>query len=561
MDVDAPYDVIVIGSGAAGSTAALELGERGLRVLVLEAGRDVTPQDAERGPSKHGPHLVERAMASLTGQPLQARVAFFSARLKRFLVNDLRHRYLTPAGKPYLWIRGRQVGGRMHVFGRVLHRWSDHEFRRSAGSLKAEWPIGYDDLKPYYAKAERNLEVHGNLDGAPTAPDGEMSGPALLTEAEVRFKATLEAGGFDRQAIGWRMAPPDTGALPIALAKALAMDNVTLRTNAVVSEILTDPFNGQAHGVRFIDKVTRVAQTVATRSVVVCASPIESIRLLLNSKSARHPAGIGNANGLLGRFFMDQPAAIILARFPGNGTVWSPTEVPAHPRYGTSGGVYVLRADRDDGAGATDALGCSYQGSIGRSPHVKPSPSRDAAFMCFGEMLPHSDNAVTLDPRRRDPWGVPLPVISCSLHDEERQAITHHIANMVEMIEAGGGTVDGWVSPLGLEERGAGIYRELNPLSRWIIRKMIPQSFVVGAAIHETGGVRMGNARESSILNSFNQCWDAPNVFVTDASSFPTSGVMGTTLTVMALTLRACQRLASQLAEGTFHTNGAKAQN
>jgi len=551
MSQEACYDVIVIGSGAAGSMAAKELGEQGVRVLLLEAGRDVSPEDApgaDRSAPKHGPHLLDRAIASLCGQPLQARVAFFKARSKRFLVNDLAHRYLTPANLPFLWIRGRQVGGRLHVYGRVLQRWSDHEFKRSAGARCAPWPIAYDELAPFYDKAERVLALHGNRDGAATAPDGIMAGPSPLTEAESGFKAVVEARWPDRRVIAWRQAPPDEGPLPQALVDALASGHVTLRANAIAAEILTDPETRLARGVRFVDRITRQHHCVFAKAVMICASPIESIRLMLNSRSPRHPDGIGNTSGLLGRYFMDQPAALVLARFAGGDGIWRPDDVPSLPRIGTTGGVFVLRSSED----AAGRLGCSYQGSIGRSPHVRPSRTRDASFMAFGEMLPHADNRISLHATRRDGLGIPVPIISCALHDEERAAIPGQIANMVAMIEASGGKVTGWVSPLGLEQRGEGIYRELNPIPRWIVRKMLPSSFVMGAAIHESGGARMGDDPAQSVLNRFNQCWDAPNLFVTDASAFPTSGVMGTTLTIMALSLRACGRLVEQLRHGEF---------
>lgn len=528
------YDVIVIGSGAVGSIAAYELAAQGVSVMVLEAGRDVGERDIPPTTvERSGPHLRERIVAALTGKPIQARVAFFNGWMARLLVSDRLHRYRTGRNAPFLWFRGRQVGGRMHIFGRVLHRWSDHEFVPEPAYGRDGWPIRYADLAPWYAKAERILGVEGNCEGAATAPDGIMANPVPLTEAERAFQCKLDASGTGRRAIAWRMAPRDTTPVPRALDRALVSGRVKLQSDAVVTEIVTDPVTGRATGVIYRDRNSRARQQVDADAVVLCASPVESIRLLLNSRSARHPEGIGNSAGLLGRYFMDQTPTLVLARFPGNG---------ADPVAQMPGGIFVTRQASTGGR-----LGFSVQGSIGRQPHVRSGPHDDASFMCFGEMAPDPENRVTLDLRRRDRWGVPLPVITCRITSREAAELPRQAEAITGMIAEAGGRTLGWVSPLGLEERDEGIYRDLNPLSRWIVRRMIPASFVMGAAIHESGGARMGTAPENSVLDSFNRCWDAPNVLVTDASAFASSGVMGTTLTAMALTLRACARLAEEL--------------
>jgi choline dehydrogenase-like flavoprotein len=541
------YDVIIVGSGAAGSFAAKELTEQGLSVVVLDAGRRVGPADftaLTRKAAARGVQLWARILASLTGQPLQARVAFFNAAMKRFLVKDWLHPYRTPKDAPFLWVRGRQVGGRLHVFGRVLFRWSDHEF---AGA----WPIRYDDLAAWYEKVERFLGLHGNRDGAPAAPDGVMAEPARLTPQEIAFRQAVERRWRDRQVVAWRFAPPDRDAMPPALAAALESGRATLQPDAVATEILADPATGRASGVDYVDRQTGRRGRVLGAAVVVCASPVESVRLLLNSRSPRHPDGLGNSSGLLGRCFMDQPASLVFGTLPSIAAAAPREGLPAHPLYGVTGGVVIPRYANLDAGNRDDVRGgYSFQGSAGRDPTLKPGQRADAVFMGYGEMQPYGDNRITLDPRRRDRWGVPLPVIRCALHDNERRMLTRQIAEVVEMVEAAGGSVNAWASPLGLVERGEGLYPKLNPLARAIVRWMLPKSMIMGAAIHESGGARMGSDPATSVLNRFNQVWDAPNVLVTDASAFPTGGSMGTTLTVMALTTRACARLAHELKAG-----------
>jgi len=550
---DKAYDVIVIGSGAAGSVAAKELGERGLSVLVLEAGDHVSASSGPPPARKQKPGSVElpaRIAATLTGQPLQARVAFFSAAMKRFLVNDWLHPYHAAPNAPFLWIRGQQVGGRLHVFGRVLFRWSDYDFKGAGRRGGGDWPVSYADLEPYYERIERLFRLYGNRDNVETAPDGIMAHPAPLTDGEHAFQRAVEAQWPGRRAVAWRYAAPDRTALPTALAAAMETGRVTVRANAIVKNIVTDPVTGRASGVTYIDRATHQPHHVTARAIVLCASPVESVRLLLNSSSPRHPHGIGNGSGLLGRYFMDQTAALVFATCP----VPPPSaDSGEFAELGASGGVYIpsyahLKATAENEIEA----GYSLQGSIGRTVAHPSNPGQSASFMIFGEMLPYEDNTVSLDPHRRDRWGIPVPVIRCALHDNERRILPGQVEDAVEMIEAAGGAVEGWVSPLGLEERGKGLFPYMNPLSRWLVRKMMPRCMVMGAAIHESGGARMGSDPGKSVLNPYNQCWDAPNLFVTDASAFPSSGAMGTTLTVMALTARACEYLAQHLKTGNL---------
>lgn len=548
------YDAIVVGSGAAGGFAAKELTEQGLSVLVLEAGHTLQPDGlaTRRKPAGKDAHLLPRIVATLAGQHIQSRVAFFNSQLKHLFVNDWTHGYTTPKDAPFLWIRGHQVGGRLHAYGRVLFRWSDYDFkgaeRKSGG---ADWPFSYADIAPWYEKVEQFLGIHGNLDKVPTAPDGLMAEGAVLTPEEQSFRKSVEKIWPSRSVIAWRFNPHSGSPVTPALAAAAATGNLTVHSNAIVHQVLTDETSGRATGVAWIDRKTKARHIVNARSVVVCASPVESIRLLLNSKSSRHPKGLGNSSGTLGRYFMDQCASLMFGRWPAAARSGPDVTLPSHPFYGVTGGMYLPRYENAEGSvDPAFSRGYTFQGSIGRSASSSPSHETQVSIMGFGEMLPWKDNAVTLDPKRRDRWGVPLPHIRCVLHENERAMLRRQIRDCADMIEASGGQVDFWASPLGLGESGAGLYPEKSFLARWLIRKMFPKSMVMGAAIHETGGVRMGADPNTSVLNSYGQSWDVPNLFVTDASSFPSGGALGTTLTVMAHSVRACNHLASELKSG-----------
>jgi choline dehydrogenase-like flavoprotein len=539
------YDALVIGSGAAGSFAARELTAQGLSVLLLEAGSAVGPKDFDpsrkKAPAKDI-NIWERARATIKGQPTQSRAVFFTERFSRFFVNDRKNPYTTPKDAPFLWIRGRQGGGRLHSFGRVLLRWTDEDFKiRSRTGKGVDWPISYDELVPFYEEVEAYLGLYGNNDNVPTLPDGIYARPAGLTAAEQVFKQAVESRWPDRHVVSWRYIAPDPERVPRPLREAQASGRVTVRYDAVVRRITTDEQTGRATGAEFIDRNTGKLETVRAANVVLCASPIESVRLLLNSASRRHPDGLGNSSGALGRYFVDQLPCLAVGSFSG-AKGWARDDcAPADPFYDPTGGIFIPRfGEGDRGRGDFD-----YQGSVGRAPVPDGTDAR-LAFFGFGRMLPYADNRITLDARRKDAWNIPVPHIRCVMQEEERALLHKQEETLIGMIQEVGGDLEFIGSPTGLREMGKGAFPEADAFSRFLFRKWFGKTMCMGAAIHESGGARMGEAPEASVLNPYNQLWDAPNVIVTDASAFPGSGVAGTTLTVMALTVRACRNLVDQ---------------
>jgi choline dehydrogenase-like flavoprotein len=551
---DKTFDAVVIGSGAAGSFAAMELTAQGLEVLLLEAGREITTADFPTdfaGPKEKGVQLWARTRAALTGQPVQSRVAFYGAQQRHLFVNDRDHPYATPGDKPFLWIRGKQLGGRLHTFGRVLLRWSDADFKAaSRDGFGHDWPLGYSDLDSHYGKVEETLGVRGCADDVPNLPNGRFAGPSRLTEAERDFKARLEAHWPNRRAVSWRYMPPNIKRVPVPLLKALGTGRLTIRTDAVVRRITTDGSTGRATGAEFIDSKSMQRETVAARLVMVCASPIESIRLLLNSAAGKHPAGLGNSSGTLGRYFMDQIPNLTMGTVPGRYGWEIDDTTPPDPYYGASGGVYIPRYRNLAGANGEGFLrGYGFQGTIGRLYAREKAPAK-FGIMGFGEMLPHEDNRIRLHPTRKDRWGVPIPHIECTLRANESAMLQQQTRDLREMVQAAGLDVEFIGSGLGLEEIGRGAFPDADFFSRTLFRLNFRTSMSLGACIHESGGVRMGSNPAKSVLNGWNQCWDAPNVFVTDASSFPTGGCSGTTLTLMALSVRSAEYAAVQLRAG-----------
>lgn len=555
LNTERRYDAIVIGSGPAGSTAVKELTERGLEVLLLEAGRELREEDFEpfhpRKVAAMGMDLAARASAMMAGQFTQARRPYFSAKANRFLVSDIENPYTTPLNRPYLWIRSKLLGGRMHSYGRVLQRMSDVDFHAAShDGYGYDWPVDYADLASWYDRVEDFVGVYGDADGLVHPPDGHYVGPGFLTRVERDFQRAVEGRWPERRVISWRYQAPFLDRVPPGIAAARATGRLTIRTDAMVSRIVTDPRSGLATGAVFVDRNTRREHRAFADSVVVCASAIESIRLLLNSGSSAHPDGLGNSSGTLGRYFMDQTISVGFFDSPKHPGVWdSDHTAPDDPFYGASGGILIPRYENIERQEGDFLRGISFQGLGGRFPVPEGHP---AAFGLggAGEMLARYDNAVSLS-RLTDRWGVPLPHIDLSMGDNDRKLLRRTMVALREMADEAGLRVNFIGSAAGLDSRR--VWPDFNPVQRLIFKQGIKMSLTLGAAIHECGGARMTDDPALGVTNGVGQLWDAPNVFVADAATFVSGSTVGPALTIMALAARTSAFVARSHADGSLN--------
>jgi hypothetical protein len=272
---------------------------------------------------------------------------------------------------------------------------------------------------------------------------------------------------------------------------------------------------------------------------------------MLNSACPKHPDGLGNSSKLLGRYFMDQCPSQIYGTVPGTSGWEVDDSAPFDPFYAASGGVYIPRFQNLNGDRKQKfARGFAFQGAIGRGvvPEGKPAIF---GIMGFGEALPYYENRITLNSRKRDAWGIPVPHIRCAFGDNEHELLREQVRSIQEMVNACGYRVTFSGSTLGLENEKE-VFPDSDWVSRFAFRKAFRKSMAIGAAIHECGGARMGSSPSNSVVNAFNQCWDVPNLFVTDGSSFVSSGTVGPALTIMAMTVRACEYIAGQSKDGKF---------
>jgi len=544
------FDAIVIGSGATGGFAAKELTERGLHVLVLEAGGPLPEEKFELAAKAQFAAIGSwaRVKAGMNGQHKQALTSFYSAEKSFLFVNDNEHPYESPQDF-YLWLRGKQVGGRFLAWGRVGLRMSDYTFKfKSHEGVGFDWPIGYADIAPYYEKVEQFLGMRGNDDGIAYCPAGSYAQPAGLSKAEQKFKAVVEAQWPGAKAMAWRYVRKE--ATPVdaqrnrtttPLQAAAATGRLTLKSHSPVERVNTDARTGKATGVTYIDKATGQRHTVQANVVMLCASTIESIRLLLNSKGEKHPQGLGNSSGLVGRYFMDQMLTLGFGTVPGfkGGELVDATS-PAD----NHGGLYIPRFKQLHKPGELGyAGGFNLQGIVGR-PMLPPHMDSVFGLTGHGEILPHADNQVRLA-SRKDRLGVPIPSVSIRLRENDRKLLADQVDTQMAMMKAAGLAIDFLISPLGLKTDGP-----FMPNAKWYERLMFrlayKRSVAVGGAIHECGGARMGSDPRTSVLNPMNAVWDAPNVFVTDSSCFVTNGTWARPSTTMALTVRACEHIAAE---------------
>jgi choline dehydrogenase-like flavoprotein len=337
---------------------------------------------------------------------------------------------------------------------------------------------------------------------------------------------------------------------PRAVLAALDTGKLDVRTETIAKRVTVDKDTGKATGVECIDCKTHQAVKFASNIVVLCGSTIESVRVMFNSACTKHPAGLGNSTGNLGRYFMDQTCAMVYGSVPGFKGVADPDKTilqdPLAPR---SGGVYIPRFINLNGVTNSNFLrGYAFQGTVGGvySPPDKPAKF---GFMSVGEMLPYYDNTITVNPHKKDAWGIPVPHINCTYRKNELAMMKEQVKALREMIETCGYQVEILGSPFGLS-KDSKPFPEDNFFARLAFRIAFKKSVNVGSAIHEVGGARMGTDPAKSVLNRYNQCWDAKNLFVTDGASFVTNGMAGPALSVMAVTARACEYMVKEYKAG-----------
>ena len=539
------HDVVVIGSGASGAMTAHALVGHGVRVLMLDAGWKF---DRSESWAHVLPFEADRRRREGEAPP-------------RYRLDDREQPYLTPEGRPFQLWRTWGWGGKTNVWGRVSLRMSDLDFsgpEREGWGIP--WPVRYADIAPYYDRVEQLIGVTGGDDDSDSLPGSRHHLPPVKPRcAEVILSRA--AGQLGIPAVPIRRAVltrPHAGrpachycgscgsgcrtasffnATDYLLMPALETGRLEIVSGAVAARVLTGD-DGRADGVQYFERESGAERVVRARTVVVAASAMDSTRILLNSRSRRHPAGLGNGNDQLGRNYCEQVRFHRFGFLPqlfgqgytnddgiGGGHVYIPRFNHRLTGLDYVGGFGIQlwgNGCQTTGVNVAELLpGLEFGAGFKR--RVRERYPALAALHPYGEILPRPDNRVTVDEARTDRYGVPLMRIDVTFGDNERRMVRHMHEVADEILHtAGAETV-----PSSLDEHDP-----------------------PGAAIHEHGTVRMGDDPARSVLNRFNRMHEVDNVLVVDGSSFTSASEKNPTLTILALAWRAGDHLAEELRSG-----------
>jgi choline dehydrogenase-like flavoprotein len=554
------YDAIVIGSGISGGWAAKELTEKGLKVIMLERGRNIEHikdyVNATKDPWEF-PHRGGRTQQMIHDYPVLKRDYPLNEANLDYWVKDSECPYTEV--KRFDWFRGYHVGGRSLTWGRQSYRWSDFDFEANAkDGVGVDWPVRYKEIAPWYDHAERFAGISGSLEGLAQLPDGQYLPPMDMNcvEKEVSARIKDHFKGARAMIIGRtaNITVPHNGRTncqfrnkcslgcpfggyfstqSATLPAAMKTGNLTLRPWSIVTKILYDKDRKRATGVEVLDAETNKTYTFHSKIVFLNASALNSAWVLMNSATDIWPDGLGSSSGELGHNIMDHHLGV------GAGGTFEGFEDKYY--FGRrANGIYVPRYRNLFGDKRDYLRGFGYQGGGSRQGYNRSMEelSLGAEFKealtepghwtmnlgGFGETLPYHENKITLDKTRKDKWGLNILSMDIEYKENEKKMRKDMQADAIEMLEAAGVK-----NVKGRDGDGT-----------------------LGRGIHEMGSARMGHDPKTSVLNKWNQVWDAPNVFVTDGAFMTSAACVNPSLTYMAFTARAADHAVSELKKGNL---------
>jgi choline dehydrogenase-like flavoprotein len=552
---DQNYDAIVIGSGISGGWAAKELTEKGLKVLMLERGRDIKHVKDYVNANKEAwdyPHHGRRTQQMEKDYPVLKRDYPLNETNLDYWVNEKESPYTEV--KRFDWFRGYHVGGRSLMWGRQSYRWSDFDFEANAkDGIAIDWPVRYHEIAPWYDYVEKFAGISGSKEGLPQLPDGQFMPPMEMNCVEKDVAARLKEHYKGSRAMIIGRVANITEPLPgrtncqfrnkcwlgcpfggyfstqsSTLPAAMKTGNLTLRPWSIATKILYDKDKKRATGVEVLDAETNKTYVFNAKIVFLNASTMNSAWVLMNSATDVWPDGLGSSSGELGHNLMDHHLGV-----GAGGRVEGYEDKYYFGR--RANGIYIPRYRNLFGDKRDYLRGFGYQGGGGRSgwgrevaelsiggayKDALTEPGNWSMGMGgFGEMLPDHSNKVTLDKTKKDKWGLNVLAVDCELKENELKMRKDMLQDAIEMLEAAGVKDvkgrDGDGTP--------------------------------GRGIHEMGTARMGADPKTSVLNKYNQVWDAPNVYVTDGSFMTSAACVNPSLTYMAFTARAVDHAVSEL--------------
>ena len=559
------FDAIVVGSGISGGWAAKELTEKGLKVALIERGKNTVHGKDYAGEGKAPWDLLYHGKIpedTLNNEYfIQQQNYALNQSTKHFFVNDKENPYKTEPDKPFSWIRGYQLGGRSLLWYRQSYRWSEMDFSANKkDGYGVDWPIRYKDIASWYDYVETFAGISGSKEDLPQLPDGKFLPPMEMNCVELEVKKHIENKYPGRKMIIGRCAhltkPTKEhlelgrgqcqsrdecergcsfgayfSSLSATLPAARRTSNLTILTDSIAHSVEYDKKNNRATGINIINSKTKNYSRINARIIFLCASTLGTTQIMLNSKSESFPDGIANSSGTLGHYLMDH-----IFESGANGVF--PGFQDKYFKGRRPNGIYIPRYHNIENNDERFLRGFGFQGG-GKRPGWKRGNSIKGigvdlkeqlkkpgpwtfSLGGFGEMLPDKRNKVWLDESQKDKWGIPILNIECILRENEKKMLKVMAEDAKEMLETSG-LVD------------VETYNNSAP---------------PGLAIHEMGTARMGHDPKTSVLNKYNQCHDVPNLFLTDGSCMTSSACQNPSLTYMALTARASASAVEMLQEG-----------
>ncbi|OIQ37191.1 MAG: GMC family oxidoreductase [Bacteroidetes bacterium MedPE-SWsnd-G1] len=556
------FDAIVIGSGMSGGWAAKEFTEKGLKTLVLERGKsvehikDYPTTNMQPWELKHGGQLNYDLKKN---NPIAASCYNLREDSQHFFTMDDEQPYIQE--KPFEWIRAYQTGGKSLLWARQTQRMGDLDFEGPVrDNFAVDWPIRYKDIAPWYSHVEKFIGISGEYDNLDILPDGEFLKSMGLNCTEEHFRDVVaKKYGGKRHVIYGRCAHitenkeiftkqgrmlcqqrdlcrrgcPFGGyfsANSSTLPWAQKTGNLTLQNNAVVHSIIYDDKKEKATGVLVIDAITKETTEYYAPVIFVNASALGSNLILLNSKSKRFPNGLGNDNGLLGKYIaFHNYNASINAEYEGNLDKTTEGRRPTSaylPRFRN-----VHKQETDFLRGYASGFSASrqiHQNSNGIGSSLKENLTnpgygnwRVGAHM-MGETIPKEESQVRLDSEKTDKYGIPQLRINIDYDENDRKMMKDYLEQFTEMFEAAGFT----------NIKTNSNYR------------------APGNDIHEMGGIRMGKDPKTSLLDKWNRLHNCKNVYVTDGACMTTTATQNPSLMFMALAARAANHAIDESKKG-----------
>ena len=553
------FDTIVIGAGMSGGWAAKEFSEQGFKTLLLERGpnvehlKDYPTTNTHPWEFKHRGRLTAKEKKQ---NPIASRCYAFKEDAKHFFVKDNEHPYVQK--KPFDWLRGYQVGGKSIMWARQVQRWSKYDFEGpKRDGFAVDWPIRYKDLEAWYTYVEKFVGVSGNKDGLDTLPDGDFLKPWESNVVEDYFSKEMKKHYKDRHVIYGRCAHlteskpqfieqgrglcmsrricqrgcPLGGYFNVnstLIPWALKTGNMTLKPNSVVQSVLYNEVKQKAIGVRVIDSKTKKTKDYFAKVIFITAATLNTNLILLNSKSKRFPNGLGNDNGLMGKYIaFHNYRATINAQcvgFPKNTIEGAKPTSHYVPRFRN-----VYRQETDFLRGYAAGFGASPyrvtdRGGFGPPLKKQLLETKETGVWnvnshMMGETIPKETNQVTLDKEKVDSWGIPLLNINVEYDENDEKMIEDFFEQFTVMFKKAG----------------------------FVNIKTNDSKRRPGNDIHEMGGVRMGKDPKTSLLNKWNQLHECKNVFVTDGACMTSTSTQNPSLTFMAITARAANYAVEQM--------------